>query len=94
MKFKEGQFRKDIEDYFKLSGIKEYKKLHHTPFIVFNKDVVEICDNAKDLMCYYLNETTVISQWKGEWNSDFFIFKIKDLKEYIKKNPKKDYQII
>lgn len=92
MKIKEG-FRRDIESYFRSSGIREWKKLNHTPFIVIGKEI-EICDNAKKLVDKFKSSDLVLGQWRGEWSSDFFWFKVGEFKEYIKNNPKESYQII
>jgi hypothetical protein len=46
--------RTDLGEYFRLSGIREYQKLTHTPFLVFliSGDTAEvgIVDNAKKLL--------------------------------------------
>jgi len=78
--------RTDLTDYFRLSGIREHKKLTHTPFLIFltSEDAVEvrIVDNAKKLL-EYPDETPVMAQWRGEWRSDFFQFKVVDLRRFI-----------
>ena len=94
IKIKEEQFRKNTDDYFKLSGIREYKKLNHTPFIVLNNDTIELCFNAKDLIENYLPETKVLGQWEGRWRSDFFSFRISDLIAFTKKHLKENYHIV
>ena len=94
IKIKEEQFRQNTDEYFELSGIRECKKLSHHPFLVLNENTIEICDNAKDLIEKYSKWTPVIAQWEGKWESDFFYFLITDLIDFIKKNPKKDYQIV
>ena len=94
MKINKRDFRTDLNDYFKLSGIREFRKLSHNPFIVLNNGVIELCRNAGELIDNYPPETEVIAQWKGQWSSDFFYFKVEDLIEYIKKNPKEDYYVV
>ena len=85
------------DDFFKLSGIREWKKLSHTPVIVFhekeNEVEVEIIDRPEGLLSLP-PETKCMMQWRGEWSSDFFQFDIYDLLTYIKENPKEDYQRI
>ena len=79
--------RIDLDDYFALSGVLEFKKLKHTPFIVFleGTDSVEIkiVDNKNELLSYPGN-TKVMGQWRGQWSSDFFKFKISDVIDYIR----------
>jgi len=78
--------RTDLNDYFKLSGIREYKKLSHTPFLVFiplkDEVKVELIDSIIKLLDYP-NDTQVMSQWRGQWSSDFFQFKISELKKNL-----------
>lgn len=88
--------RTDIKNYFKLSGIREYQTLNHTPFIVFieKKEVIEviIVDNILDLLAYP-DKTKVMAQWRGNWTSDFFQFIVGDLRKFIKENPKEEYHL-
>lgn len=93
MKINKEQFRTDIDEYFKLSGIREYSKLNHTPFIVLG-DKIELVFSAKELVENFKPETEIISQWRGNYNSDFFYFRVSDLIDYISKNPKQDYHKI
>ena len=79
-------FRHDLDDYFRLSGVREWTKLSHTPFIVLNDGQIELCFNMKNLLEKYPPETEVIGQWKGEWRSDFFHYTIQDLIDYNTKN--------
>lgn len=90
MKF-EG-FRSDVERYFKMSGIRETSKLNHSPFIVLNGNSVEICDSARELLEKYEPETNVMGQWRGQWSSDFFHFTVGEFAQYVKDNPKADYE--
>ncbi len=84
MKINKDSFRKDLEDYFKLSGIFESSKLKHTPFIVLTEEGngIELCDNVFDLIKKYRPSTEVISQWRGQWRSDFFYFTVFEVIEY------------
>lgn len=58
-----------------------------------NNIVVTIVDNAKDLL-EYREDTLVIAQWAGKWRSDFFSFRVGDLKLYTIMNPKEGYHIV
>ncbi len=89
--------RTDLEEYFKRSGIRQYKKLTHTPFLVFaiSGDTVEVRieDNAKKLL-EYPDETLCMAQWSGEWKSDFFQFSVGDLRRYVMAHPaEKDHVV-
>lgn len=89
--------RTDITDYFKLSGIREYRSLPHTPFLVFvvedSSVKVKLIDKPKDLLTFS-DETKVMGQWAGKYRSDFFQFTIGDLKKYIEKNPPQEHHRI
>lgn len=97
--FRFNDFRLDIDDFFELSGVRESKKLSHHPFIVFNshrgdKPQAEICEDMKTLIEKYEDDCAVIAQWQGKWRSDFFLFTIAQVKEYILDHPKQTYHII
>lgn len=89
--------RIDLDEYFKLGGIREHKKLTHTPFLVFKvfADTVEvkIVDNAKTLL-EYPDDTHVMAQWKGQWRSDFFQFKVGDFRRYVMEHPPEKYHVV
>lgn len=106
IKLQEHAFRTNTDDYFRLSGIREYKKLSQHPFVVFktsnkkNEDDTytiecEVCiiDSVKELLALP-EDTQVIAQWGGQYRSDFFAFKVQDLKDFIALNPKENYQIV
>jgi hypothetical protein len=71
--------RTDIQEYFQKSGIRESKKLSHTPLLVFqiagDTAEVKVLDRA-DKLLEYPDDTTVMRQWRGEWRSDFFQFTV------------------
>jgi hypothetical protein len=89
--------RTDIEDYFNLSGIREYKKLNQHPFLVFveAEDGIEvrIVDNAANLLSYP-DETKVMAQWGGKWKSDFFQFTVGQFRQSVADNPKQPHHIV
>ena len=82
MKYKENQFRGDLDRLFEISGVLEHSKLNHTPFILFNGDTVELVMSAKELL-EYPPELYGMVQWRGNWSSDFFNFQIKDLHNFL-----------
>ena len=89
--------RTDLDDYFRLSGIRDHKKLTHAPFLVFliAGDVVEvvIVDNARKLL-EYPDETQVMAQWTGQWRSDFFQFKVGDFRKYAAEHLADKHQVV
>lgn len=136
-------FRKDLTDFFKLSGIRENSKRPHHPFIVFemkrsietinkeiehynkkkteplvknDKYVLKVCnDKIRELkeeikaptglkrvyiegspfaLLSMPDDNIILCQWEGQWKSDFFMFQIWELKEYIKENPKQGHHVI
>lgn len=87
LKFKENDYRTDLNNFFKLSGCMSSKRLSHNPFIVFNETdddiIVEIIDNAQLLARNYTPDTKVMAQWSGQWSSDFFKFTVLDVIMYL-----------
>lgn len=88
--------RTDLADLFSKSGILESKKLNHYPFLVFttrsynNLDIgvrVNVVNNSRDLLKNYPDETPVMVQWRGHWKSDFFKFRVGDLRSYLRMKP-------
>jgi len=80
--------RTTLHDLFTKSNVLTDKKLNHHPFIVFRDDGdamnIVIVHNAKELDKFG-DETKVMVQWKGKWNSDFFHFTVGDLRNFLKK---------
>ena len=78
--------RTDVEDYFKISGVFQYSKLHHTPFLAFieSDDAIQvrIVYSAKELLTLP-DDTPVMGQWKGEWNSDYFQFTVGQYRKFL-----------
>jgi hypothetical protein len=78
--------RKDINDYFKISGVFENEQLNHTPLLAFiaSEDTVtvRIIDKPFELL-NLVDETPVMGQWRGEWHSDFFQFTVGQYRQYV-----------
>ena len=78
--------RKDIDDYFKLSGVFASERLNHTPLLAFitSEDIVtvRIIDKPVALLAF-ADETPVMGQWRGEWRSDFFQFTVGQYRQYV-----------
>lgn len=78
--------RTDLDDYFRISGVFDYERLTHTPFLVFavNGDTlqVHIVDNAIDLLAFP-DETPVLGQWRGNYRSDYFRFEVGQYRQYL-----------
>jgi hypothetical protein len=78
--------RKDVNDYFKISGVFESERLNHTPLLalIASEDTVtvRIIDKPVELLDL-TDETPVMGQWKGQWHSDFFQFTVGQYREYV-----------
>ena|SRR5258708_3235185 len=90
--------RLDLVEYFQLSGIRSSKHLKHTPFLVFfplseSEVEIRIVDNTLSLL-EFPDATQVMSQWSGQWKSDFFQFTIADLKKHLEQYPKDSHQLV
>ena len=80
--------RTDLEEYFAKSGVFSTSKLNQTPFLAFviSADTVDvrIVDSADQLL-HLPDDTPVMGQWRGDWRSDFFQFKVGDYRAYQQK---------
>ena len=89
--------RTDVEEYFKLSGVRESKKRTHTPFLVFvesDGDVeVKIVDSPIGLLGFP-DETKVMAQWPGKWRSDFFQFTVGQFRAHTSEHPKQAHHVV
>jgi len=78
--------RTDLDDFWRLSGIKENYNNTHTPFLVFYEDEgkikMDILKKAEQLLGYP-DSTKVMQQWSGKWSSDFFQFTVGDYRNFI-----------
>ena len=78
--------RRDLADYFELSGIREEKALPHTPFLAFlvegERVRVQIVASARALLCLP-DDTPVMGQWTGNWRSDFFRFTVGEFRAHV-----------
>lgn len=78
--------RKDVVDYFKLSGVLEYEQLNDTPFLAFiaSEETVTVRIIEKPFELLHLSdETPVMGQWRGEWRNDFFQFTVGQYRQYV-----------
>ncbi len=79
--------RSDLKDYFRLSGIFDYEKLKHNPFLVFivsDYMEVRIVKSVSELL-EYPDDTKVMNQWPGKVRSDFFKFTVGEVRAYNEK---------
>lgn len=78
--------RTDVDEYFRLSGVFDTERLTDTPLLVFQvaDDAVEvkIIEKPTELLSFP-DDTSVMGQWRGEWRSDFFQFKIGQYRKHI-----------
>lgn len=92
--------RKDVNDLFELSGLRNYDRLFHTPFLVFLPDeperghvTVEIVDSVRKLLDYD-DAIRVMVQWRGQGSSDYFRFTVGRLRRHIDRHPPADFEVI
>lgn len=86
--------REDLQNFLDKSGYFKMSVLKHYPLIVFverNQIIeVEIINSFEELInSAYPDETKVMSQWGGQWSSNFFKYTIGEVREYAK-NYKED----
>ena len=80
--------RTDLEEYFAKSGVFSMSKLNQTPFLAFviSIDTVEVrIVECADQLLRLPDDTPVMGQWRGDWRSDFFQFKVGDYRAYQQK---------
>ncbi len=89
--------RTDVEEFFRLSDLREAKRLVHHPLLVFVElaDGVEvrIVDNAVTLLTYP-DETKVMVRWGGRWRADYYQFRVGQFRQYVAQHPKQAFQIV
>ena len=78
--------RTDLADFFELSG-KFKGKLKHYPFLAFVENSegvinVLIVKEAIELMALS-DDTKIMSQWRGNWSSDYFQFTVGDVRKHL-----------
>ena len=80
--------RTDIQDYFTVSGVFDASKLMHTPFLVFVVSdecvTVKIVERAEQFL-QFSDDTRVMGQWRGEWKSDSFQFRVGQYRAFSSK---------
>lgn len=89
--------RKDLEDFFRISGIRQVQERKHNAILVIdekNKTITVEKSPERLISGAYDEDTDVLCQWPGKFRSDFFKFTIKEFKDYIAQNPKNTTEII
>jgi hypothetical protein len=78
-------FRYDCQDFFKyeIAGTAHLK--HQVPYIFILNGVAQAVYYTRDLMKLACDEDIILKGWQGQWKTDIFSFKFKDLREYIEK---------
>jgi hypothetical protein len=83
--------------FFEESGIRNNKKQTQHPYLVVKKLKTRVNLNlvytAAELLTYP-NTTKVLAQWQGKNRSDFYCFKVMDLRKHIIEHPPKATQKI
>jgi hypothetical protein len=79
MQINDKNLRKDFNVLFEKSGMFTGKELDHEFFIVIEGDDVSVKRNATDLLDIS-DCAVVITQWRGKYKSDLFVFTGADFK--------------
>lgn len=77
--------RKDIGDFFKISGVFDSERLTHTPFLVFTASEVSVTVriiNKPNELLSLPDDTPVMGQWPGQYRSDYFQFTVGQYRTY------------
>lgn len=89
--------RTDVDDYFAKSGIREFKRLRHTPFLAFREGQgwtnVEIVDSI-DKLLMYPDEAKVMGLWPGKHHSDYVNFTVGQLRQFVAAHPKESFEMV
>ena len=81
-------FRKDIKPFFNQFVLSiPTKDNQPSPFLVTDGDVI-LKVNTVDELLKYKDKAEVLQTWPGKKRSDVFYFKVKDLKDHLKKGGK------
>lgn len=79
--------RTDVADFFEKSRKFGKARQAHTPFLLFLQEDdlvrVQVVEKASELL-KYADDTPVMSQWQGEYCSDFFQFVVGDYRQHMK----------
>ena len=82
--------RKANRHFWEESGIRSNRATNQHPFLVLRPTKtrvnVDVVTNVEDLLELPTN-TRILAQWKGKKRSDFYSFKVGDLRSYISENP-------
>ena len=81
--------RTDTADLFTKNDIftrKGDRQIPHTPFLVFratNEAVAVVIVNRLRELLTYDDDTVVMSQWEGQYSSDFFQYTVGDVRRAL-----------
>lgn len=81
--------------FFEESGIRNNEKQAQRPYLIVRKSKTRLnlglVYTAEELLTYP-NTTKVLTQWEGKKRSDYYSFKVGDLRKYISEHPPKETQ--
>jgi len=81
-------FRKDVAVFFNQFVLSiPTKDRQSTPFLVTDGDTITKVNTVDELL-EHKNDVEVLQTWPGKKRSDVFYFKVKDLKDHLKKGGK------
>jgi hypothetical protein len=83
MKIETAGFRTDLEDYFanKIKDKSHTAKVS-TPFVVITKGTVKAHYCIRDILKEH-PATHVFQAWVGQWHTDVFYYRVRDLRKYV-----------
>jgi hypothetical protein len=89
--------RTDVDEFFRLSGIRETKRLNHHPLLIFmvtGATVRVVIESDPRRLLEYPADTRVMAQWGGQWRSDFFQFTVGQFRDYVSANPPQKHHVV
>lgn len=89
------KIRKANRHFFEESGIRTNRSTNQHPYLVLRPTKtcinIDLVTNVKDLL-ELPNNTRIMAQWKGKRRSDFYSFKVADLKKHLEEYPRQPRQ--
>jgi len=89
------KIRKANRHFFEESGIRNNRSTKQHPFLILRPTKtrinVDLVTNVEDLL-ELPDNTRIMAQWKGKRRSDFYTFKVSELKRHIEDNPRQNSQ--
>lgn len=89
------KIRKANRHFFEESGIRSNRATKQHPFLILRPSKtrikVDLATSIEDVLGLPAN-TRIMAQWKGKTRSDFYTFRVSELKRHIEENPRQARQ--